>query len=325
MPDMAFKDSLLNDPIHSGQGGGDSSYRDLQEGRKLMMEELRRSMKMSRLIEELPFSEDMEFNLSDFALFLSVMKNREAHQNVLSIIMEEPELQLAEIHVEEVVLNRIGKRAIRLDAWAVDNRNRHYATEMQNDTEKDDVRRRARYYQGLLDTPLLKSGRETRYRHLPSTIVTFITQEDIFGRDLAKYTFKEQCQEIAGLCLEDGTTKIFLNMTSRNGDPTLVSLLQYMKKTRLDNPEVVIRDERIRKLDEIVTEVKQSEEWEAVKMSILSVGIERGREEGLHGKLKEQTAKKLAKGKNAEIIAEELEEELPVIEQLIRELEEEQK
>ena len=270
----------------------------------------------------------MEYNLSDFALFLSVMKNREAHQNVLSIIMEEPELQLAEIHVEEVVLNRIGKRAIRLDAWAVDNRSRHYATEMQNDTEKDDVRRRARYYQGLLDTPLLKSGRETRYRHLPSTIVTFITQEDIFGRDLAKYTFKEQCQEIAGLCLEDGTTKIFLNMTSRNGEPTLVSLLQYMKKTRLDNPDVVIRDERIRKLDEIVTEVKQSEEWEAVKMSILSVGIERGREaglaEGLHGKLKEQTAKKLAKGKNAEIIAGELEEELPVIEQLIRELEEEQ-
>ena len=297
-----------------------------------MKEEMRRSGKPAEFKDELQFPEDMEFNLSDFALFLSVMKNREAHQNVLSIIMEEPELKLAEVHVEEVVLNRIGKRAIRLDAWAVDNRNRHYATEMQNDTEKDDVRRRARYYQGLLDTPLLKSGRETRYKHLPSTIVTFITQEDIFGCDLAKYTFKEQCEEIAGLCLEDGTTKIFLNMTSRNGEPTLVSLLQYMKETRLDNPELVIMDERIRKLDEIVTEVKQSEEWEAVKMSILSVGIERGiergRAEGLecgrYCKLKEQTARKLAKGKSAIIIAEELEEELSVIEQVIRELKEEQ-
>ncbi len=91
-------------------------------------------------------------------------------------------------------------------------------------------------------------------------------------------------------------------------------------------------DERIRKLDEIVTEVKQSEEWEAVKMSILSVGIERGRAEGLecglregrYCKLKEQTARKLAKGKSAIIIAEELEEELSVIEQVIRELKEEQ-
>lgn len=113
-----------------------------------------------------------------------------------------------------------------------------------------------------------------------------------------------------------------------------------MKETRLDNPEIVVRDERIRKLDEIVTEVKQSEEWEAVKMSILSVGIERGikqgiergraegrecgRIEGRQSKIKEQIEKKLAKGKNAEIIAEELEEELPVIEQLIRELKEEQ-
>ena len=90
-----------------------------------------------------------------------------------------------------------------------------------------------------------------------------------------------------------------------------------------------MKDERIRKLDEIVTEVKQSEEWEAVKMSILSVGIERGREKGIeegrHSKLKEMTAKKLAKGKSAEIIADELEEELSVIEQVIQELEEEKK
>ena len=34
------------------------------------------------------FSEE-ELNLSDFALFLSVMKNQKAHKNVLSIIMDE--------------------------------------------------------------------------------------------------------------------------------------------------------------------------------------------------------------------------------------------
>ena len=31
--------------------------------------------------------EEVELNLSDFALFLSVMKHRKAHENVLSIIM----------------------------------------------------------------------------------------------------------------------------------------------------------------------------------------------------------------------------------------------
>lgn len=231
--------------------------------------------------EDLKMLEEMEFNLSDFALFLSVMKNKSAHQNVLSIITGNSKLHLKYVHVEEVILNRSGKRAIRLDAQAVDDKNCYYATEMQNDTSGDDIRRRSRFYQGLLDTPLLKSGKKTRYKELPATVVTFITQEDIFGEDLAKYTFTEQCEEIPGLHLEDGTTKLFLNMTSKKGDPVLVSLLQYMKRTRLDNPEITVKDPRILKLDQIVSEVKESEEWEGVKMSILSVGIEKENAEGM--------------------------------------------
>ena len=225
--------------------------------------------------------DETEFNLSDFALFLSVMKNKEAYESTLSIITDNPELKLKDVHVEHVVLNRSGKRAIRLDAWALDTENRQYNTEMQNDTDHDDVRKRSRFYQGLMDSPVLKSGKNTRYRHLPSTMIIFITQDDIFGLDQVKYTFTEQCEEIPGLHLEDGTTKVFLNMTSKNGRPELVSLLQYMKETRLDNPNIVVKDDRILKLAEIVDEVKQSEEWEAVKMSILSIGIEKGREIGI--------------------------------------------
>ena len=44
---------------------------------------------------------------------------------------------------------------------------------------------------------------------LPSTVIIFITQEDIFSCDLAMYTFTEQCEEVAGLHLDDGTKKIF--------------------------------------------------------------------------------------------------------------------
>ena len=91
-----------------------------------------------------------QFNLSDFALFLSVMKNKTAYECTLSIILDEPELKLAEVEVEQVVLNKSGKRAIRLDAWARDTLDRRINTEMQNETETDDVRRRARFYQGLL-------------------------------------------------------------------------------------------------------------------------------------------------------------------------------
>ena len=124
---------------------------------------------------------------------------------------------------------------------------------------------------------------------LPSTVIIFITQEDIFSCDLSMYTFTEQCEEVAGLHLDDGTKKIFLNMTSKNGRPELISLLQYMKNTTLDNPDILVRDKRIRKLDQIVKEVKQSEEWEAAKMNILEIGMEKGIQKGLEkGKLKGQ-------------------------------------
>lgn len=132
-----------------------------------------------------------------------------------------------------------------------------------------------------MDTPILKSGKETKYKELPSTVIIFITQEDIFKKDLAKYTFTEQCEEISGLHLKDGTTKIFLNMSSKKGSKELVSLLQYMKETTLENPNILVRDKRILELDNIVSEVKESEEWEAIQMNILEIGIEKGREKGI--------------------------------------------
>lgn len=227
------------------------------------------------------FPEDYQSNLSDFALFLSVMKVKEAYEDVLSIILDEWNLKLKEVKVEQVVLNKQGKRAIRLDAWALDWRSRQFDMEMQNDEDSDNIRKRARFYQGLIDAPILKSGKKTRYRHLPSTIIIFITQEDIFGKDRANYTFSEQCEEVPGLSLEDGTKKMFLNMSSKNGRPELVSLLQYMKNTNLDNPDIIVKDRRIRELHKIVEEVRQSEEWEDVKMNILEIGIEHGISQGI--------------------------------------------
>ena len=47
----------------------------------------------------------------------TVMKNRKAYENTLSIILDEPDIKMEEVKVEEVILNRYGKRAIRLDAW----------------------------------------------------------------------------------------------------------------------------------------------------------------------------------------------------------------
>ena len=258
--------------------------------------------------ENFELLEGYQFNLSDFALFLSVMKDPRAYRCVLSVFMDEPDIELQDVKVEQVVLNKSGKRAIRLDAWAKSVDDRQFNMEMQNDARQDDLRKRSRFYQGMLDTPILKSGKETRYRMLPSTVIIFITQEDIFGRDRAKYTFTEQCEEVPDLKLDDGTTKIFFNMESKNGAPELISMLSYMKDTRLNNPDILVKDKRIVELNDIVEEVKDSEEWEAVKMNILEIGIEKGMQQGAEKKMLELVEKKLKKGQTISQIADALEE-----------------
>ncbi len=67
-------------------------------------------------------------------------------------------------------------------------------------------------------------------------------------------------------------------------------------------------------------EVKASEEWEAVQMNILEIGIEHGIEKGEYKKLCNQVEKKLNKGCSVTEIADMLEESEDVIAQIIKEI-----
>lgn len=58
-------------------------------------------------------------------------------------------------------------------------------------------------------------------------------------------------------------------------------MLQYMKKTDMNNPEITVKDERLIELDQIVTEVKKSEEWEEISMDLIDIGINKGIAQGI--------------------------------------------
>lgn len=85
-----------------------------------------------------------------------------------------------------------------------------------------------------------------------------------------------------------------------------------MKNTTLDNPEIQVQGERIIELDKIVTEVRESEEWES-SMTILEIGMQQGE----YKKLISQTCKKLEKGYTIEMIADILEEDESTIRTIV--------
>ena len=68
------------------------------------------------------------------------MKNRKTYENTLSIILDEPDIKMEEVKVEQVILNRYGQRAIRLDAWGKTVDNRQINMEMENNMH-DDVKK----------------------------------------------------------------------------------------------------------------------------------------------------------------------------------------
>ena len=206
-----------------------------------------------------------DVNMTDAVLFTSVMKHKKACQIVLSILFQknEEDIRLDEVFVEEEIPNEKGQRAIRLDVRvreaATGGGHTVYDLEMQGQVN-DDIPRRSRFYQSILDAPLLKAGMETKYRNLPDTYIIFIMERDIFGLDRTQYTFSNYCKEQRELELGDGSVKMFLNMESRNGNKDLVDLLQYMKDFAfLEGRETEV-DERILRLDKLVAEVKESVE-----------------------------------------------------------------
>ena len=70
----------------------------------------------------------------------TVMKNKKAYENTLSIILDEPDIKMEEVKVEQVILNRYEKRAIRLDVWGKTVDNRQINMEMENNMH-DDVKK----------------------------------------------------------------------------------------------------------------------------------------------------------------------------------------
>lgn len=70
----------------------------------------------------------------------TVMKNRKAYENTLSIILDEPDIKMEEVKVEQVILNRYEKRAIRLHVWGKTVDNRQINMEMENNMH-DDVKK----------------------------------------------------------------------------------------------------------------------------------------------------------------------------------------
>ena len=123
-----------------------------------------------------------QLNLTNRFLFDEVVDDPQTHQDILSIILGDDVPALRQNGSEKE--HRISPLAhsIRMDVFAIDEQDTVYNTEMQA-KERDDLQKRSRYYQSLMDTSLLEPG-AADYNQLNDSYIIMILTFDLFGEGM---------------------------------------------------------------------------------------------------------------------------------------------
>ena len=79
-------------------------------------------------------------------------------------------------------------------------------------TIPEDLPRRMRYYQSMIDIDSLIAGSD--YATLKESYVIFLCTKDPFGLGLPVYTFNTVCREKTDFSLNDGINKLFFNASA---------------------------------------------------------------------------------------------------------------
>ena len=264
-----------------------------------------------------------QLNLTNRFLFDEVVDDPQTHQDILSIILGEDVPSLKQNGTEKE--HRISPLAhsIRMDVFAIDEQDTVYNTEMQA-KERDDLQKRSRYYQSLMDTSLLEPG-AADYNQLNDSYIIMILTFDLFGEGNYKYTFLPQCQESPNTILQDGTTRIFLNTRGHNKENVSQELIDFLHYIENSTEETVaaINSKRIQRIHERVCRVRTNEQvgvkymqaWEE-RIYDREDGREMGREEQRIISTISLIKKNIARGLSLKDIADFLDEDISEVQKI---------
>ena len=215
-----------------------------------------------------PLTPLQKLNLTDDFLFDVTTENLEASKIIIELSLGITIKEIAWKEGQKVIHNLPGKRGIRLDFYVEDSDGRIFNVEMQKRNEGN-IPKRTRFYQGLVDAPLLKSG-ERGFDDLNPLYIVVICDFDLYGYGNYRYTFTNRCHEIDELELGDASTKIILNTKGKNTETveqSLIDFLNYVSHSSFDTLTPGC-DDRLFHLHDIITQIKSSEQMEVTYMKM---------------------------------------------------------
>ena len=198
-----------------------------------------------------------ELTLADDFMFYQVMQDDKICIGVLERLLKIDIDHIERQELQKEIKPYYQSKYIKLDVY-VKNDNKIYDIEIQNE-DMDELPKRVRYYQSMIDANELLKGME--YRKLPESIIIFICTSDPFGKELPQYTFKNVCMEEKKLILQDESTKYFFNVKAADKveDIEIRAFLDYINTKKPT-------DSFTQEIDAAVNTVKQNEALRGIYM-----------------------------------------------------------
>lgn len=193
-----------------------------------------------------------ELQIKNDFLFAKVMSDKKICIKLLEILLQIKIKDIKYMEKQKTIDFQKDAKSVRLDVY-VEGGDRVFDIEIQA-TEKRNLPKRSRYYQGMIDLNTIKKGED--YEELKESYVIFICTFDPFGKGRAQYTFENVCLEDKEIKLNDASRRVFFNakdyITAENED--IREFLKYVNGGKSDNPFV-------KELENKVEEVKANKEW----------------------------------------------------------------
>ena len=226
-----------------------------------------------------------ELTICDNFLFQKVMRNQRICKQLIEKILHIHMTKITFPETEKQIDVNYDSKSVRLDVYVHDDQGRIYDIEMQCSNNDNELPKRTRYYQAMIDMAETEKGQD--YQDLKESYIIFICTFDPFKQGKPMYTFRNLCIENKELELEDKTTKIFLNSKGKTEtlDTDIAAFLKYVNGkaaegtfTKEIDQEVI----RVKRHDETrreyMTYERELKQW---KRKCLAEGLAKGEKKGL--------------------------------------------
>ena len=214
-----------------------------------------------------------ELTIVDDFMFGAVMSDSRYCKPLLELALGVKIRKIEYPEPQKAIKERYASKSVRLDVYVEDDAGTVYDVEIQT-TDKKNLPRRTRYYQGMIDLRILEKGGD--YKALRKSFVIFICTYDPFGQGRWVYTFENLCKEDTRIALDDGAAKVILNTKGRVGEinADLKALLRYMDGAAPESAYTLA-------LDNAVMAIRTDEKWRRDYM-LLSEKLQESKRLGEH-------------------------------------------